>query len=64
MFVIFTPIVVDNSVLHILNSGQVKDLQKLQTVGAKRAHLIFDFRELNGTFQTVSIYTTPTRVAS
>ena len=45
----------DNSVLQTLNTGAVKDLQKLQTVGSKRAHLIYDYRELNGNFHTVSI---------
>ncbi|XP_053374888.1 kinesin-like protein KIF22 [Mercenaria mercenaria] len=36
--------------IQILNTSSVKDLQSLQTVGAKRAKLIFEWRETYGSF--------------
>ena len=38
----------------ILNTGTVKELKDLQTVGEKRAKLIHDWRTMNGHFKTVS----------
>ena len=42
----------DTQILSILNSGSVKDLQDLQTVGAKRARLIHAWRGLHGEFES------------
>lgn len=39
--------------LEILNTASVKELQKLQKVGVKRAQMIFDYRQMNGTFDFV-----------
>ena len=39
--------------LSLLNTGSLKELQDLQTVGTKRAKLIFDYRGINGDFQQV-----------
>lgn len=36
--------------LEKLNSSSIKDLQSLQTVGAKRAKLIYEWREAYGSF--------------
>lgn len=47
----------DEEFLHILNTSSVKDLQSLQTVGAKRAKLIFEWRETYGSFTMVRIET-------
>ena len=44
----------DEDFLHVINSSSIKDLQSLQTVGAKRAKLIFDWRETYGSFSDVS----------
>ncbi|KAH3882535.1 kinesin-like protein KIF22 [Dreissena polymorpha] len=40
--------------LSTLNTSSVKDLQSLQTVGAKRAKLIFEWRETYGAFTQAS----------
>ena len=45
--------ITDEAVLKILNTGSIKELQGLQTVGAKRAKLIHDWRNLNGTLLQV-----------
>jgi len=39
-------------IMSLLNTGSLQDLQTLQRVGAKRASLIYSWRELNGNFQT------------
>lgn len=36
--------------LELLNSATVKELQELQTVGVKRAKIIFEWREMHGNF--------------
>ncbi|RUS75190.1 hypothetical protein EGW08_017049 [Elysia chlorotica] len=36
--------------LELLNSATVKELQELQTVGVKRAKMIYEWRELHGSF--------------
>ncbi|KAL4224354.1 Kinesin-like protein kif22 [Mactra antiquata] len=38
--------------LHTLNTASIKDLQSLQTIGAKRAKLIYEWRESYGNFST------------
>ncbi|XP_012937208.1 kinesin-like protein KIF22 [Aplysia californica] len=43
----------DSDFLSTLNSASVKDLQQLQTVGKKRAQLIYDWRQLHGAFDCV-----------
>lgn len=44
----------DEEFLHILNTGSARHLQELHTVGAKRARLIFDWRQTHGNFTSVS----------
>ena len=44
----------DEELLLILNTGTVRRLQELHTVGAKRARLIFDWRQTHGDFTSVS----------
>ena len=44
----------DEDFLQLINSSSIKDLQSLQTVGAKRAKLIYDWRETYGNFSDVS----------
>ena len=43
----------DAEFLEVLNSATVKELQELQTVGVKRAKMIFEWRELHGNFSSV-----------
>ena len=50
------PLFSDEDFLQVINSSSVKDLQSLQTVGAKRAKLIFDWRQTYGSFSDVSAY--------
>lgn len=40
-------------ILHILNSGGVKELKSLQQIGDKKAKLLLGWRELNGQFTKV-----------
>lgn len=44
----------DTEFIEKLNISSVKDLQTLQTVGAKRAKLIYEWRENYGLFSSVS----------
>ena len=44
----------DEEFLQLINSSSIKDLQSLQTVGTKRAKLIYDWRETYGNFSDVS----------
>lgn len=46
----------DEEFLQLINSSSIKDLQSLQTVGAKRAKLIYEWRETYGNFSDVSLY--------
>ncbi|KAK3804119.1 hypothetical protein RRG08_047197 [Elysia crispata] len=39
--------------LELLNSASVKELQGLQTVGVKRAKMIYEWRELHGSFSSI-----------
>lgn len=41
---------INEEFLNILNTSSIKELQSLRTVGAKRAHLIFDWRQAFGHF--------------
>lgn len=40
-------------ILHILNSGSIKELKGLQQIGDKKAKLILGWRELHGNFTEV-----------
>ena len=44
----------DMKFLDKLNTSSIKELQMLQTVGAKRAKLIYEWRENYGSFSNVS----------
>ncbi|XP_064612774.1 kinesin-like protein KIF22-A [Liolophura sinensis] len=43
----------NESILKVINTGSMKDLQMLQTVGKKRAQLILAYRETNGPYLKV-----------
>ncbi|XP_070572564.1 kinesin-like protein KIF22 isoform X1 [Ptychodera flava] len=43
----------NSEILHILNTGTVKQLKSLQSIGEKRANLIHGWRETHGTFSKV-----------
>ncbi|XP_044252573.1 kinesin-like protein Nod [Tribolium madens] len=43
-----------NQVLHLLNNGSVKELEKLHTVGSKTAEKIYLFRQLKGNFRSIA----------
>ncbi|XP_077867755.1 LOW QUALITY PROTEIN: kinesin-like protein KIF22-B [Saccoglossus kowalevskii] len=40
-------------ILNVINSGTVKQLKSLQSIGEKRAKLIYDWRQLNGQFRSI-----------
>ncbi|XP_033108529.1 kinesin-like protein KIF22-B [Anneissia japonica] len=42
------------SVLNLLNSGSIKELRSLQSVGLKRAKLIDNWRQMYGAFQSIN----------
>jgi competence ComEA-like helix-hairpin-helix protein len=42
------------NVLKVLNTGSVKDIQKLYTIGAKKAQLIHNFRQFHGSFNEIN----------
>ena len=44
----------DLKILNTLNTGSVKELQRLQTIGAKRAELILNYRKRVGLFRQVN----------
>ena len=39
--------------MHVINTGSVKDLKSLQSVGEKRAQLIHKWREMFGAYEKV-----------
>ena len=45
-------------IIHLLNTGTVKQLKSLQSVGEKRAQLIHSWRQMFGEFTKVSQKTT------
>ena len=40
-------------IMHVINTGSVKDLKSLQSVGEKRAQLIHKWREMFGAYEKV-----------
>jgi DNA uptake protein ComE-like DNA-binding protein len=47
-------VIADEEFLHFLNTAEVKGLQELHTVGVKRARTLYEWRQTNGNFTSVS----------